>query len=280
MKTINYRGNSAKTGIYQIKNILNGKLYIGSTKRSFHSRKTKHLLSLINNRHYNEHLQNSWNKYGSDNFVFEILLIIDKDITFWEAEFIKKYKSDDRLFGYNIASVENYKFNYTISENHNYEKSLRKLDKLNKINGLYSKERGLNKPIKIYTTDGIYIETLKSGKELCEKYSMGKSYLSTCLSKRKLFNKGYIVIFENDSLSEEDIKSVKQYIVKKVYLYDLNDNYLQEFKSAKEAALFLNCKEAEVRMCCTNRRNRIKNYKTKYSKCQQEDTQKEKQDMN
>lgn len=56
--------------IYQIKNLVNGKLYIGSTKGELRRRKSAHLAKLRYNKHFNSHLQNAWNKYGEENFEF------------------------------------------------------------------------------------------------------------------------------------------------------------------------------------------------------------------
>lgn len=58
--------------IYCIKNILNNKVYIGSSV-NFNKRKNLHLHYLKNNKHHSNHLQKAWNKYGKENFVFEII---------------------------------------------------------------------------------------------------------------------------------------------------------------------------------------------------------------
>jgi len=63
-------------GIYQIRNLINGKIYIGSTN-DFKRRHNEHQVELRGNRHHCKHLQNSWNKYGEDVFVFEILEKLD-----------------------------------------------------------------------------------------------------------------------------------------------------------------------------------------------------------
>ena len=60
------------TGIYQIKNIINGKKYIGLSKNC-ENRFKKHKGLLKNNKHENIKLQNAWNKYGEQNFVFSII---------------------------------------------------------------------------------------------------------------------------------------------------------------------------------------------------------------
>lgn len=59
-------------GIYSILNIVNNKIYIGYSN-SINSRLNDHLVDLRNNKHKNEYLQRSYNKYGVNNFKFEIL---------------------------------------------------------------------------------------------------------------------------------------------------------------------------------------------------------------
>lgn len=59
------------SGIYQIRNLVNGKRYIGSAV-SFASRWRQHRCELGKGRH-NPHLQNAWLKYGEAAFVFEII---------------------------------------------------------------------------------------------------------------------------------------------------------------------------------------------------------------
>jgi len=60
------------SGIYEIKNLINGKMYIGQSA-NIAKRKNEHFLALKNGKHYNEHLQRSFNKYGEDNFIFKII---------------------------------------------------------------------------------------------------------------------------------------------------------------------------------------------------------------
>jgi len=57
-------------GIYLIKNLFNNHVYIGQTARSFKARFNEHKSKLNRNVHTNQHLQNAWNKYGSNNFGF------------------------------------------------------------------------------------------------------------------------------------------------------------------------------------------------------------------
>jgi len=60
------------SGIYIIRNIINGKFYIGSSKDLI-NRWKHHKFYLNNAKHPNKHLQHAWTKYGSDNFEFDVL---------------------------------------------------------------------------------------------------------------------------------------------------------------------------------------------------------------
>lgn len=66
------------SGIYKITNIINKKFYIGSAV-DFKRRKTKHLYTLKHDQGVNRILQNAWNKYGENSFMFELIEeVLDK----------------------------------------------------------------------------------------------------------------------------------------------------------------------------------------------------------
>ena len=89
--------------IYRIINKVNGKFYIGSTK-DISKRWYQHCFALNNNTHYNTHLQNAWNKYGEENFEFEILEECDDNKQFEiEQEYLYKYQPFGEN-GYNIST--------------------------------------------------------------------------------------------------------------------------------------------------------------------------------
>ena len=61
------------SGIYTITNKVTGKLYIGESLDIYRRWHDEHIPQLRKNSHYNRELQNDFNKYGEENFSFEVL---------------------------------------------------------------------------------------------------------------------------------------------------------------------------------------------------------------
>jgi group I intron endonuclease len=59
-------------GVYRIVNTANGDAYYGSSK-DVDKRLIRHRNELQNNKHHNSHLQRAWDKYGNENFTFELV---------------------------------------------------------------------------------------------------------------------------------------------------------------------------------------------------------------
>lgn len=66
------------TGIYKIVNIKNGKVYVGSAV-DIKRRWLEHKILLIKGIHHSKYLQNSFNKEGIENFLFEVVEECPKD---------------------------------------------------------------------------------------------------------------------------------------------------------------------------------------------------------
>lgn len=147
----------------------------------------------------------------------------------------------------------------------NLAKSIYKKNIANNKDGLMNAERGLNKRILMYTISGDFILEAPSGKWLSNHTGWGRPRISHILSNRKLVINNHIIIFANDRLTEDDISYAKKVTQKRmVDISDLNNNVLYSGILVKEAAKILNCKDAEIRMCCLGRRARIGKFITKY----------------
>lgn len=120
-------------GVYRIRNIINEKCYYGSSK-NINRRWSKHKSQLNNKRHENIILQRAWNKYGCDNFMFEIVELCELfELLTTEQKYLDSNPS------YNIGVLANGGDNLT---NHpKREKIIEKISKsINEYVGKFSKE--------------------------------------------------------------------------------------------------------------------------------------------
>jgi len=95
-----------KSGIYQITCTENNKVYIGSAV-NLNKRKNGHFETLKKNIHKNKHLQNAFNKYGLEKFVFDILEIVEdkNQLINREQHWISFTKCYHNKIGFNRCSV-------------------------------------------------------------------------------------------------------------------------------------------------------------------------------
>ena len=92
------------SGIYCIENIITNQKYIGQSI-NIKYRWKKHVSALNSNTHDNSYLQNSWNKYGKDNFKFYIIETCDQELlNEKEIYYIEYYNTLDRNYGYNLKT--------------------------------------------------------------------------------------------------------------------------------------------------------------------------------
>lgn len=90
--------------VYKITNNINGKVYIGQTKRDIRQRFLRHMCDGENEK-LSTHFANAVKKYGRENFSYELLETVDDQRTADEREmyWIKYYNSCDVLYGYNMS---------------------------------------------------------------------------------------------------------------------------------------------------------------------------------
>ena len=92
------------TGVYIIRNMENGKEYVGSASVGMYNRWHSHLCYLRQGIHHSQHLQHAWNKYGEDSFRFMVIEecspeeCVDKEQ--WWLDELETFNPDK---GYNIS---------------------------------------------------------------------------------------------------------------------------------------------------------------------------------
>jgi group I intron endonuclease len=87
------------SGVYKIINNYDNKEYIGSSKE-IERRWKDHVRSLRKGKHDNPYLQYAWNKYGEENFSFEVIIEVPEDCLLEEED---KFLTRDKTRSYNIC---------------------------------------------------------------------------------------------------------------------------------------------------------------------------------
>ena len=70
-----YKEREKPAGVFQVKNTVNGKVLLGSSL-NLEGPLNGHKFMLTIGSHRNKVLQQEWNEYGADKFVFEILEVV------------------------------------------------------------------------------------------------------------------------------------------------------------------------------------------------------------
>jgi group I intron endonuclease len=221
-----YTEEFKQMGVYEIKNKVNGKRYIGSTIMSFSKRLEHHRCLLKNGTHKNAYLQNAWNKYGEDNFEFNIIEVVDPCCTLE----VEQTYLDDCEDCYNINPLASGTPNMS---KETIEKRTKTFTETNREatnyyfkvkNGEINREDVPKKYIKIvdYRLNTIPWNKGKNSTEI--DYSFLKGVPKTVTEKSLLKNK-------SDSEKSRE-KSPN------VFVYDLNMNFMGEWRSSKDLEEF------------------------------------------
>lgn len=93
-----------QSGVYQIRNLINGKVYIGSAV-DVARRWNRHRSDLRKGIHHSRHLQRAWDKHGEATFAFELLEAVASEEQLVEVEqrHLDARRPHDPEIGYNIS---------------------------------------------------------------------------------------------------------------------------------------------------------------------------------
>lgn len=254
-----------KSGIYKITNIANGKIYIGSSVNIL-NRKNTHFSLLRKNKHYNKHLQNSWNKHGERNFKFEILEYVSfknrKELFEVEQKWIYETKCYNNEIGFNIEKVvkDRDRYGFKISEETREKLRNKIITDQTRIN---MSNAHLKKPIIQFNFNGELIKKWDSARECARELNILQCCIYECLVKDRRTYKNFIWIYKDEydscGLNLKDyINRHKQ--EKKVVQCDINGNKIKTWKSAQIIAKELNIDSSSIIKCCRHKNKHSKGF--------------------
>jgi group I intron endonuclease len=217
---------SKTSGVYKIMSLKTGRIYVGSAI-DLKVRKYFHFHSLMKGTHYNTHLQNHYNEYGENDLCFSVIELCQKENLVTREQFWI-----DKL---NLFAADNDHLRFNIISIARSQLGYKHRDDVKLKYGLSMKEW-------YKTEDGLRDKDIKRNKFKGD----GNPMKDPVIAKK---NK------ENANL-----------FVRPVEYYDLNDNYIGEFKSLVEACSSLGIFRANI-ISCIKGTHRIKSaggYRWKY----------------
>ena len=228
-----------KCGIYSIKNVINNKEYIGSS-RNLYNRLHEHFHNLKNNKSHNSHLQNAWNKYGEDNFKFEILEIISdiekiENLTELlikkEESYIIKMNSNNRLFGYNSRVICNSSLGIKWTKEQKDKLSKSKKGKYSILQKKARIEEGQKRLGTKNPKTSIWWENLNCLEK--ERIILAKANSLKLKNKQKLEEFGYKVFPE--TIIKQKTAKIKSGFIKSAQAYNLDGSFYKRYESISDA---------------------------------------------
>lgn len=258
--------------IYQIRNKLSEKIYIGSTN-NFKKRINQHLHCLRNKKHHSIKLQNAWNKYGEENFKFEILEECNvekiKDQYDLEQNYIDKLNCFDK--GYNMSGSSYSPGGFIIWTELMRKDMGEKISRKHKgkIPKNISLLREKGKRAILEYENGFFIREYESAKQCGELLNIDYKLINNILrgkvkACRKYPNKTWKYKDNKDvrKLKYNFNSNFKKGNFKKIGLY-INNVLVRTFFNSKEAAEYSNLTEESIRRICRGqfKKNRKEIYK-------------------
>lgn len=246
----NYNGHSNKSGIYQIRNLNNGRVYVGSAKL-FSGRCHQHLYSLRRGTHHNKYLQHDFNKCGEEAFVFEVLEVVQsskqEDRLIVEQQHIDKHNDKQTCYNLRKEVVTASDFCYTKTPTETFSRKSKA-----------TKAAWLNHQRKLDHV--VFMKTWWSNDEN-KKRMVNKFKGRACSEKAKAIR---------SKLSKENVGSknprygcthsletkMKQSIGRSVavYQFDKLGSFIMEHVSAKEAQATTKVHRSAISCCCNGKR--------------------------
>lgn len=241
---IDWKSFDSKSGIYKISNTANGKMYIGSAV-NLCARLSTHLHTLTNNKHENEYMQNSFNKYGKDKFKFEIVEIVydTNDLLNREQFWLDHTKSYNRSIGYNILKVAGNCLGNVLKEETK--------EKLRRVN---------NKPIIQLTVNGEYVQEWLGARDVHRHLGYVPNNINLCANGKSKQAYGFLWIFKEKY--ESPSFNVFEHMNKRTVLqYNNNGEFIREWEcTVAQIANELNIKDSNISQCCYGKQKTVNGY--------------------
>jgi len=255
------------SGIYLIINLINNKFYVGSAKNLW-QRKLTHYRDLRNNKHKNTYLQNSYNKYGSQNFIVVLLEKVESkdDLIKREQHWIDTLDACNKDIAYNICPTAESKLGL-----HHSEETKSKMSK--SMKGIKRTDEGKknmsiakSNPVIQCTIDGVYIQEWENATYASKILCISNSDISrTCIHKYK-YAHNFLWFLKSEYEQEDfDINVFVPNLDKKINQFTLEGELIETWDTYKDIREKYKVNQTHIIGCCDGIRKTHKGFKWEYA---------------
>jgi group I intron endonuclease len=219
--------------IYKIENIITNDFYIGSAL-NYEKRKAAHISRLKSKTHHSPILQNSWNKYGSEVFIFSVVEEIFEKEKLIERE---QFYIDDSSPKFNCCQIAGSALGYKHSTQSRLNMSKSHMGKKLSPESIVKrslKQSGVNHPFYNKKRTDNDVAKMKEG-------------------HKKFFENGGIGHRTGKTSSEESKKKMSESHMIPIIQYEKTGEFVREWKGSTEAANELKICSVNINQCCNGR---------------------------
>lgn len=242
-------------GIYKFTNLTTSKIYIGSAK-NLRKRFVQHISNLRLGKHHSPHFQNAWNKYGENDFIYEIIEHIELSENLLTRE---QYYLDTLLFAQEYINKQSNKF-LEIGYNINPSASNRlgtKQSKESVRKSVLNNNKVL--PVLQYDFNGNFIGEFISTGEAAKSSGVSRESIYSCCKRLTDHTQNYYFIFKRDlpefkeyfeSLKEnpfipqvwnKGLKGIRYTTEDKLIMFDRYGRFIKTYQCQIDIAKEINC---------------------------------------
>lgn len=274
------------SGIYKITNIINGKCYIGQSK-DIERRFAQHISESKRKRRHTA-LYNAFEKYGIDNFRFEVIEEccideLDEKEIFWVQYFggfrngynltiggmAPKIIGSDDIVAF-VALWNNGRSASSIAKMTGHAPST--IISFLKSAGVYDEHRSrsagrakMKRAVSQYDMDGNLVMTYNSIAEASASSGISDKLISRSATRKRPSTK-YQWRYADEAPPEKYVKPIRNHIKSKpICQYDLSNNLLHIYTSITEAAYVSGIEKSNICANCNGRKRSAGGYKWGYA---------------
>ena len=236
-----------KIGIYKITNLVNNKCYVGSSV-DVYQRGCMYRHLLKRKKLHNKHLQSAFEKYGFENFNFELLHECPKNTSIDELHQLEQFYINSISPKYNKRTIvdTNHLLSHSTETKNRISETLKK--SFSNKTKIINRIQAHNIKVTLFDLEGNLIQDFPGLAHCADYVGCVSTSISCAIKSRKRRIKNFIVLRTEEShLVKNFINIESKGTGKKIKVFDILEDKILEFQTCNNCANYIGCKNETVK---------------------------------